>query len=138
MAFENVNVTSLKKALSLCEESINYNTSKTIINNISNPNIWQSDQQPILKEAMEKLINIRYGNLKKKLEDYQIIANYIEEYQKLNEQIQNYTKECNSLKKEINDDNKRTMQNKIENLQNKIENNESRMEIIIRKIKELI
>ena len=138
MAFENVDVTSLRQALNSCKNSINYRTSKTIINNISNPAVWQSDQQPVLKEAMEKLINIRYRNLEDKLEDYQIITNYIEDYQKLSKQNQIYTTECNNLRKEMNDDNRNTIQNKISSNKNKIESNETKMEIIIEKIKKLI
>lgn len=97
MLFENVDVTSLKKALIECQNSINYGTTEELINNISNDSVWNSLSQANLKEALNKLSNVRYKDLEEKLNCYINVASYIEEYQNL--QLKNVLleKEYNSL-----------------------------------------
>ena len=51
MAFENVDVARLKKALIECKNSINYKTSEDLINSISNDSVWISSSQKNLKDA---------------------------------------------------------------------------------------
>lgn len=141
MAFENVNVTSLRNALNNCEDRINYSRSKELINNISNPNVWQSDSQPILKEALEKLINVRYKDLEGKLEDYKLACNYIEEYQELAKQNQNLLATNKSLQRDLyNDDNEKnsSIERKINNNKGQITSNENRMEVLERQVNGLI
>ena len=141
MAFENVNVTSLRNALNNCEDRINYSRSKELINNISNPNVWQSDSQPILKEALEKLINVRYKDLEGKLEDYKLACNYIEEYQELAKQNQNLLATNKSLQRDLyNDDNEKnsSIERKINNNKGQINSNENRMEVLERQVNELV
>lgn len=141
MAFENVNVTSLRNALNNCEDRINYSRSKELINNISNPNVWQSDSQPILKEALEKLINVRYKDLEGKLEDYKLACNYIEEYQELAKQNQNLLATNKSLQRDLyNDDNEKnvSIERKINNNKGQINSNENRMEVLERQVNGLI
>ena len=141
MAFENVNVTSLRNALNNCEDRINYSRSKELINNISNPNVWQSDSQPILKEALEKLINVRYKDLEGKLEDYKLACNYIEEYQELAKQNQDLLATNKSLQRDLyNDDNEKiaSIERKINNNKGQINSNENRMEVLERQVNGLI
>lgn len=141
MAFENVNVVSLRNALNNCEDRINYSRSKELINNISNPNVWQSDLQPILKEALEKLINVRYKDLESKLEDYKLACNYIEEYQELAKQNQNLLASNKSLQRDLYDDEneKNTyVERKINNNKSQINSNENRMEVLERQVNELV
>ncbi len=141
MAFENVNVTSLRNALNNCEDRINYSRSKELINNISNPNVWQSDSQPILKEALQKLINVRYKDLEGKLEDYKLACNYIEEYQELAKQNQNLLATNKSLQRDLyNDDNEKnvSIERKINNNKGQINSNENRMEVLERQVNGLI
>ena len=83
MAFENVNVSSLKNSINSCIDSINYSSSKEIIGKISSNNIWQTSSRDNFKRALTKLVDVRYKNLEKKLKDYLKIADMIEEYQKL-------------------------------------------------------
>ncbi len=83
MAFENVNVSSLKNSINSCIDSINYSSSKEIIGKISSNNIWQASSRDNFKRALTKLVDVRYKNLEKKLKDYLKIADMIEEYQKL-------------------------------------------------------
>ena len=141
MAFENVNVVSLRNALVTCEDRINYSRSKALINEISNPNVWQSDLQPILKEALEKLINVRYKDLEGKLEDYKLACNYIEEYQELAKQNQNLLATNKSLQRDLyNDDNEKnsSIERKINNNKGQINSNENRMEVLERQVNELV
>ena len=141
MAFENVNVVSLRNALNNCEDRINYSRSKELINNISNPNVWQSDLQPILKEALEKLINVRYKDLESKLEDYKLACNYIEEYQELAMQNQNLLASNKSLQRDLyNDENEKNtyVERKINNNKSQINSNENRMEVLERQVNELV
>lgn len=83
MAFENVNVSSLKNSINSCIDSINYSSSKEIIEKISSNNIWQASSRDNFKRALTKLVDVRYKNLEKKLKDYLKITDMIEEYQKL-------------------------------------------------------
>ncbi len=86
MAFENVNVSSLRSALSSCKDSLNCNTTTELINSIADANVWDTDSKKTLKEALEKLANEKYKNLKDKLDSYSSIVTKIEEYQKLAEE----------------------------------------------------
>ena len=141
MAFENVNVVSLRNALINCQDRINYSRSKALINDISNPDVWQSDSQPILKEALEKLINVRYKDLENKLEDYKLACNYIEEYQELAKQNQNLLASNKSLQRDLyNDENEKntTIERKINNNKSQINSNENRMEVLERQVNELV
>ena len=59
MAFENVNVSSLKSALTQCKNSINHSMSDELINNISNTSVWQTSAQINLKNALTNFKNER-------------------------------------------------------------------------------
>lgn len=83
MAFENVDVSSLRNALIQCKNSINYSTINELLNNISNVSIWQTSAQVNLKNALTKLANERYKNLEYKINSYFDIVSYIEKYQNL-------------------------------------------------------
>lgn len=97
MAFENVDVARLKKALIECKNSINYKTSEDLINSISNDSVWISSSQKNLKDALSKLSNTRYKNLEDKLNCYITVASYIEEYQNLQKENVFLEKQYDSL-----------------------------------------
>lgn len=86
MAFENVNVSSLKNALTQCKNSIDHSTTDELINNISNASVWQTSAQTNLKNALTKFGNERYKNLEDKINSYFDVVSYIEEYQTLQEE----------------------------------------------------
>ena len=67
MAFENVDVSSLRNALTQCKNSINHSTTNELMNNISNTSVWQASDQANLKKALTKLENERYKNLEDKI-----------------------------------------------------------------------
>lgn len=83
MAFENVDVSSLRNALTQCKNSINHSTTDELMNNISNASVWQTSAQTNLKNALTKFENKRYKNLENKINDYFNIVSYIEKYQNL-------------------------------------------------------
>lgn len=101
MAFENVNVTSLRNAINSCKKSLDKTTIQEITNNISNSNVWTSDAQSNLKNALNKLSNTRYKALEDKLNEYLKIADYIEEYQILNSSNSSLLSKSNSLSKRL-------------------------------------
>lgn len=83
MAFENINVTSLKNALLQCKNSIDYSTTDEVIQNISSSTVWQSDTKNKLRETLGRLKNEKYKDLENLLNDYLYAVSYIDEYQEL-------------------------------------------------------
>lgn len=99
MAFESVNVTSARNALNSCLNTISYSKSSRIYVNIQNNEIWNSSSRDVLKEALKTLTNIKYKELKDKINTYLLAINQIEGYQNaqasLNE-VNNQIKELES------------------------------------------
>lgn len=101
MAFENVNVSSLRNALTQCKNSINHNTTDELINSISNASVWQTSAQTTLKSALTKISNERYKNLENKINSYFDIVSYIEKYQNLQKENVPLEKQYSSLSKRL-------------------------------------
>lgn len=101
MAFENVNIASLKGSINSCINTLNYNATNNIINNISNNNIWQTDSRNTLKKALETLKNTRYKNLKDYLYKCSTIAGYIEQYKAKEALIKSYQNQISSLNQQL-------------------------------------
>lgn len=83
MAFESVNVASLRNALTQCKNTIDHSTTDGLINSVSNTSVWQTSAQSILKNALVKIKEERYRDLESKINEYFAIASYIESYQTL-------------------------------------------------------
>lgn len=83
MAFESVNVASLRNALTQCKNTIDHSTTDGLINSVSNTSVWQTLAQPNLKNALVKIKEERYRDLESKINEYFAIASYIESYQTL-------------------------------------------------------
>lgn len=83
MAFESVNVTSLRNALNQCKNTINHSSTTELITSISNTSVWQSSSQKKLKTALTKLENERYKDLENKINKYLEVVSYIERYKEL-------------------------------------------------------
>ena len=83
MAFENVDVSSLRNALTQCKNSINHSTTDELINNISN--------------ALTKFGNERYKNLEDKINSYFTVVSYIEKYQNLQKENVSLENQYSSL-----------------------------------------
>ena len=96
MAFENVDVGSLRSAINTSINNLNNNLSY-VSSSITNSMVWQCDAKNTLKNALDKLQNTRYKELKDKLDKYKNIPNLIEEYQKLKKENENLRNTNNSL-----------------------------------------
>lgn len=83
MAFENVNVESLRNALYACKNSISYNNSINIINSVSSGNIWKAESSNHLRKALTTLTNERYRQLEAQINSYLSVTNLISEYKQL-------------------------------------------------------
>ena len=83
MAFENINTELLKNALNNCINSINYSSSKQILDDIQGNNIWVCASRDNFKKALEKLINVRYKELESKLKQYCTLVDQIEKYKQV-------------------------------------------------------
>lgn len=160
MAFENVDVKKLKSAITSCKNAINYTSSNELINKISSNDVWRTGARDNVKKALKKLTNERYKELEKQLEKCVKVANYIEEYKKLqseNKTLQNnidkletqlyetktytetYTDE-NGVKKEIEKTKKEknySVQWKINSLENDIKSNKNQMNSLVSKVSSL-
>ncbi len=101
MAFDNINVSSLKNALVQCKNSIDYSTTEELINNISNTSIWQSSSQTNLKNALIKLKDERYQELEEKINNYLEATSYIERYQDLEKENVSLNREYSSLSRKL-------------------------------------
>lgn len=101
MAFESVNTTSLRNALNQCKNSINHNTSKELINSISNKNTWESESQENLKRALTALNDVRYSELEETINNYLSIVNDIERYQTLQKTNTSLRQQCNNLQRSL-------------------------------------
>lgn len=97
MAFENVNVTSLRNSLNQCKNAINHSTTDGLISSVSNASVWQSSAQSNLKNALSKLTNTRYKELENKLSNYQNTVNFIEKYQGLQSENKSKQQEIDYL-----------------------------------------
>ena len=96
MAFENVDVTSLRNALTSCKNSINYNTSKELIDSVSS-SVWQTSSQKKLNKSLKALTNTRYKELENKLNDYIEAVSYIEQYKSYENENKTLQNKYNSL-----------------------------------------
>ena len=157
MAFEKINVSSLKKSLNECKNSINYAVSEELIGDISNVNVWQVESQKNLKKSLDTLVNKRYKDLEEKINDYLNLISYIDDYKELeqkNEELQSdynyyrnrlyYTETYQDTVTDIRGNTKtitreRTVkdyniQNKMNNIKTKINNNKAKMENLRNKV----
>lgn len=86
MAFENVDVSSLKGALAQCKNSLNHSATDELIDNMINVSIWQSLAQASIRIALKKLGKEKYKSLEDKINSYDTIASYIAGYKLLQEE----------------------------------------------------
>lgn len=101
MAFENVNVASMRNAINSCIGKLNKEEIQELTNNISNSSVWEANAQDTLKKALTRLGSIRYIELEQQLINCYEIVNYIEEYQNINSTNESLFKEYSSLDKKL-------------------------------------
>lgn len=96
MAFENVNVTSLKNSINNCKSSLNHNASQSLITTLSQ-NVWQADAKQNLIDALTTINEERYKKLEDTLDTYLTIADKIQNYKNLEQENRNLYNEISSL-----------------------------------------
>lgn len=98
MDFENVNVESLKSAITSCLSKISYQEDKNILNEIKPSNAWDCSAKTNLTTAMENMVNTDYPKIVKGLQKLQEAATKIAEYKEIVQKI----KEIDSQIKNLN------------------------------------
>lgn len=101
MAFENVDINSLKNAISSCRNSINYNYSRNLLLTLNSNTIWQADAKQNVKRALENLINNKYRELEEELNNCSNITNLIAQYKQAEEVKTALTNQYNELNKQL-------------------------------------
>ena len=87
MAFENIDTKRLIDALTQIKQSINYKKIENINSNLKSNSVWVSKSRDNLTSAIDKLVNTRYKKLEKELENYLEVAQYIDKYKTLQEEL---------------------------------------------------
>lgn len=101
MAFEYVNTSSLRNALTECKNKINYNKTKELISDISKNNVWQTGSKDVLSKALQKLKDKRYKELEDKINNYLSLVTYIEKYQSLASENKSLESQYSSLSSKL-------------------------------------
>lgn len=101
MAFENIDVSSMKNALTQCKNTVNHSITDELMNDISNASVWQTSAQTNLKNALTKLRNERYKNLENKINSYFSVVSYIEKYQNLQKENVSLESQYSSLSNKL-------------------------------------
>lgn len=96
MAFESVDVTSLRNSINSCKASLNHSASQNLITSLSS-NIWQAGAKQVLINALTKLNEERYKKLEDTLDTYLVITDKIQAYKNLEQQNRNLRSEISSL-----------------------------------------
>ena len=97
MAYENVDVYSLKNAIVNCKNSINFQREKSIINDISQKNIWSCSAKNTLINAMNDLFNNKISKLDGAYNNFEYMTQKIAEYQEYKKQYDQIVLELKSL-----------------------------------------
>lgn len=121
MAFENINTELLKNALNNCINSINYSSSKQILDDIQGNNVWVCASRDNFKNALEKLINVRYKELEDKLKQYCALVDQIEKYKQVLDNNASLQAQLQALDIENNES---STLNEVSSINSKINNND--------------
>ena len=99
MAFESVDVGSLRSSLNSCKNSINYSAGKEFMSSAGN--IWQGDAKENLIRALDKLYNEKYKGLEKLLDKYLGVCDQIGRYKQLESEKAQLANEIEALKPKL-------------------------------------
>lgn len=86
--FDNIDVASAKRALTDCLNKLNEKKSIKVMTGIKNNKIWNTPARDTLYDALNKLVNEKYKNIREKITNYLNVMSKIEEY-KNNEALKN-------------------------------------------------
>lgn len=142
MAFENINVSYLREALTQCKDSINHESTDQLIYDVSDTSIWQTDAQANLIKALTKLTTERYKELEDKINSYFIIVEKIEKYQELQIENRELNQQLSYLNLKVqsadSDDSRSLYKTQLHELQMKINDNELTMQNLEKMVSNLI
>lgn len=142
MAFENINVSYLREALTQCKDSINHESTDQLIYDVSDTSIWQTAAQANLIKALTKLTTERYKELEDKINSYFIIVEKIEKYQELQIENRELNQQFSYLNLKVqsadSDDSRSLYNTQLHELQMKINDNELTMQNLEKMVSNLI
>lgn len=142
MAFENINVSYLREALTQCKDSINHESTDQLVYDVSDTSIWQTDAQVNLIKALTKLTTERYKELEDKINSYFIIVEKIEKYQELQIENRELNQQFSYLNLKVqsadSDDSRSLYNTQLHELQMKINDNELTMQNLEKMVSNLI
>lgn len=99
MTYENLNVSNLKKSLNKID-NINYEKIDDLSSKLSDSE-WGSPIRKRIKTALNEIVK-EYENIQEKINDYKTACNYIEEYQKLSDDMKSYNNLLSTYKNDLN------------------------------------
>ncbi|MBR3117107.1 MAG: hypothetical protein IKF36_04460 [Bacilli bacterium] len=140
MAYENVDVSRAKNAINNCLNSLNHPSSDNFLSTLPGNTNWVADSKNTFVSAVDKLVNVRYKELKDYLNQCLTTLDNIEKYQNLQSQNATYNSQLSSKNNELNihRNNYRNMNDKTtseaKNLKNKIDRLETEIRDLNRKI----
>ena len=140
MAFQNCNANKLNSTLSRLD-NISYEKIDTLINEMDY-NDWQSNSRTRIIDALN-MIKDEYKIIQNKIKNYKQAGAYIEEYQELEDDYNNYRKKVDKYKDKLSNCDKDDLMynfydNKLDSYNSKVSNNKSRMSELMRKINNLV
>lgn len=97
MAFENIEISSLKNSLNACKDSINNNISINLVGSLADNNIWSCNSKTNLINGLKDLNSI-YEELEKEINNLLGISNLISEYKELQAEVNNLERQYSNLK----------------------------------------
>ncbi len=100
--YSNIDVKTLKNTITNLINSINYGAINNALDTFWGSNYWQSKAKGVFTKALNDQKQINYQKLKRKLEDYLTIANYISAWQELYNKNQDLKSKRDAAYKNIN------------------------------------
>lgn len=143
MALENIETNKLKTAINSCLQTLNFDSSNNIINSLNGDSIWSGDSKDTLNEALKKIADIKYKELKEKLNSCLVSINSIDEYQNIKKNNNNLLIQKKNKDKELKEEKAKpspdttkitNLTKDIKKLVNQIENNKNKMNNIEKNI----
>lgn len=135
MAFENVDTVSLRRALTSCKNSLSYKETEKLIGSISS-STWACEAKKNLQNSVDKLVNVRYKDLEKKLDDYLSAISSIEEYKSLEKENKSLESKLASLRASSSKVKEKNVE--MEKIKSRIRENKTRMDNLKNRVESII
>ena len=96
MAFESIDVSSLKNSLNSCKNQLNNSISTGLVSSIIDDNIWVCNSRYNLKKALLNLNDI-YSQLENEINQFIGVADAIQEYKNMQSKVEELKIEYSNL-----------------------------------------